>query len=178
MGAHFYSSALAKNLIDLAQKHMEVLRENPVLNKNYTEKMKSIKTVEDFDNLFTGPMFGYNTATEYYRNASSCNRLLSIRTPFLAINALDDPIVGYESLPVLEVKDNPYVLMLQTTKGGHVAWFKDSKGNRWYTDPLCKFLSSFHNEIVLKGLKPIINKANLPTNNIGPVMTTYGDYHV
>lgn len=180
MGSHFYSPALAKNLVDLAQKHIDVLKESPTLGQAYKEHIiRAPKTVEEFDNLFTAPMFGYNTATEYYRNASSCNRLLSIRTPFLAINAIDDPIVGFESLPEYEVKANPYVLMLKTTKGGHVAWFSDKHGKRWYTDPLCRFLSAFHKEVVLRSLKPKINEKLLPTNIVGPVMTTtYGDYYV
>lgn len=176
MGAKFYSPALAQNLIDMSKSHIEVLKKDPKLKARYENQMVNIHTVEQFDNLFTAPMFGYNTATEYYRNASSCNRLLSIRTPFLALNSLDDPIVGFESLPEAEVQANPYTLLVETTKGGHVAWFKDTKGKRWYTDPLCRFLSGFHNDIVLKNLEPSTDGAELPHNNCGPVMTTELDF--
>ncbi|QLL31009.1 hypothetical protein HG536_0A08240 [Torulaspora globosa] len=172
MGAKFYSPALAQNLVDLSKTHMEVLKTHSKLGKRYETKMTNIHTVEHFDNLFTAPMFGYNTATEYYRNASSCNRLLSIRTPFLAINSLDDPIVGYEAMPEEEIRANPYTLLIETTKGGHVAWFENTKGKRWYTDPLCRFLSAFHREIVVKNLKLVVDAEELPHNNVGPVMTT------
>lgn len=178
MGEKFYSPALARNLVDLSKQHINILEQNLNLRKNYETKLENIHTVEEFDNLFTAPMFGYNTATEYYRNASSCNRLLSIRTPFLSINSLDDPIVGHESLPELEIKANPYTLMIETTKGGHVAWFQNSKGGRWYTDPLCRFLSAFHKEIVVKGLKPVLKGVEMPVNNFGAVKTTYKDYNV
>ena len=175
MGARFYSPALAQNLVDLSKSHMEMLKKDPKMRERYESKMVNINTVEQFDNFFTAPMFGYNTATEYYRNASSCNRLLSIRTPFLAINSLDDPIVGFEAMPEEEVRANPFTLLVETTKGGHVAWFEDTKGKRWYTDPLCRFLSGFHKEIVLKGLEPSTD-GDLPQNNFGPVMTTQLDY--
>lgn len=32
------------------------------------------------------------TENAYYRDASSCDSLLAIKTPFLAINATDDPV--------------------------------------------------------------------------------------
>lgn len=175
MGAKFYSPALAQNLVDLSRSHMEVLKKDPKLRARYDSKMSNIHTVEKFDNIFTAPMFGYNTATEYYRDASSCNRLLSVRIPFLAINSLDDPIVGFEAIPEEEVRANPYTLLVETTKGGHVAWFEDTKGKRWYTDPLCRFLSGFHQDIVLKGLKSTVEEKELPHNNFGPVKTSILD---
>lgn len=38
------------------------------------------------------PTWGYPTEYAYYRDASSSDSVLAIRIPFLAINALDDPV--------------------------------------------------------------------------------------
>lgn len=38
------------------------------------------------------PLWGYPTENSYYRDASSSDAILSIRIPFLALHALDDPV--------------------------------------------------------------------------------------
>lgn len=38
------------------------------------------------------PTWGYPTEEAYYRDASSCDSLLNIRIPFLALQAKDDPV--------------------------------------------------------------------------------------
>lgn len=46
-------------------------------------------------------LWGYPTEGAYYRDASSIDSLLSIRIPFLAINAEDDPVSRVLSVSVL-----------------------------------------------------------------------------
>ncbi|SCU95880.1 LAMI_0F04214g1_1 [Lachancea mirantina] len=164
LGRLVYSRAFSKRLVKLIEDHLEVLREDPYMAQLYAEKLDKIETIEDFDNWFTAPMFGFNTSYEYYRHGSSANRLPQVRTPLLAINATDDPIVGSQSLPLREFQDNPYLLMVQSSKGGHIGWF-DATGERWYLDPLCKFFSSFHAEVVAKDLQPDLSSVKLPHKN-------------
>lgn len=95
-----------------------------------------------------------------------------IRTPFIALHAQDDPIVGGD-LPIDQIKSNPYTLLLETSTGGHVGWFKDRSGRRWYAEPLCRFLKIFHDEITVKGLKPDLENVQLPDPNCEPIATTF-----
>lgn len=145
VGRHIYSPTMAQSLVKLLETHSESLEKNPVFIENYRPNMK-LASLAQFDNLFTAPMFGFNTAYEYYRHGSSVNRLLAVRTPLLIINAADDPIVGSDSIPYEEVECNPYCMLLTTTYGGHLGWF-DLKFQRWYTKPLATFFASFHNQV-------------------------------
>lgn len=48
--------------------------------------------IAEFDKLFLAPASGYPTPGAYYRDGSCADALLAVRTPLLAINALDDPV--------------------------------------------------------------------------------------
>jgi predicted alpha/beta-fold hydrolase len=45
-------------------------------------------------------LWGYPTEGAYYRDASSIDSLLSIKIPFLAINAEDDPVSRVQRVSV------------------------------------------------------------------------------
>ncbi|CCH60623.1 hypothetical protein TBLA_0D01150 [Henningerozyma blattae CBS 6284] len=174
VGKWAYSPALGNNLVDLTKKHLPVLRTNIEFQDSFKdEKLNSIKTVIEFDDTYTGPLFGYKDAQDYYNDSSSYKRIATIRTPLLAINAMDDPIVGSDSLPDDLIKQNPFVILDKTSIGGHIAWFKNSSGERWYAEPICKFFKAFNDEITMKGLIPnpeVIN--SLPKANVKHVRTT------
>lgn len=94
-------------------------------------------TLKAFDENFTSKLFGFNCADEYYRHASPIQRLLKVRVPLVIVNSIDDPIIGYRTLPFSEVRLNPFTALVTTTTGGHLGWF-DYKGNRWYADPISR----------------------------------------
>ncbi|CDK28665.1 unnamed protein product [Kuraishia capsulata CBS 1993] len=148
LGSKAYSPAMTQSLVSLLKKHEKMLLEDEAFAKRYHSNIDKVKTLIEFDNQFTGPMFGFNTAMEYYRLGSSFNRIMAIRTPCLILNALDDPIVGHECLPYHEVAVNPYTLMLTTTHGGHLGYFKPN-GQRWYADPVCRFFHGFMEDVDL-----------------------------
>lgn len=81
-------------------------------------KLKAVKTIKDFDNLFTAPDGGFGTADNYYARASSINFIKKIRVPTLIITAKDDPIVPFESFLSDKLK-SPFVTLLATESGGH-----------------------------------------------------------
>ena len=164
IGKYAYSPALAKNLVKLTSSHLDVLKKNPEMAKLYTDHLNSVKTVEQFDNYFTSRMFGFNTSFEYYRHGTSSNRLYNVRTPLLILNALDDPIVGSESLPYREVQCNPFTMMITTTRGGHIGWF-DVNLERWYGKPVCELLHKFYTDICMQNLIPDIQSVSLPKKN-------------
>ncbi|CCE63903.1 hypothetical protein TPHA_0G00670 [Tetrapisispora phaffii CBS 4417] len=174
LGRYIYSPALSKNLLTLTDKHIENLRHNKLFT-DYENKSSIIKSIKAFDDAFTGPMFGYEDATTYYNDASPYKRICGIRTPLLAINAVDDPITGSANLPIEEIIKNPYTTLIETDIGGHVAWFMNEYGQRWYVDPICKYFSTFHREIVSKNLKPVVDPSHLPSDPVPNVMTTLPD---
>lgn len=175
IGSRVYSPKLTQNLLRLVKSHEEELTKNEKFRIKYESYAANLKSVTRFDDLFTGPMFGYRDAEDYYQNSSSYRRLLGIRTPYIAINSADDPIVGYQALHENMFRANPYTTLIRTSIGGHIAWFKDMKGDRWYTEPACKLIADYHSKIASQDHAINVNINDLPKESIEPVKTTYRD---
>ncbi|KAH3902344.1 related to Putative esterase YMR210W [Saccharomycodes ludwigii] len=144
-----YSKVMASNCLKLIESNLPQLRElnkNPLLDFNGHDWKDRISTIEEFDNVYTSKMFGISSSFEYYRRASPSNRIFNIKTPLITLNSLDDPILGSCYIPHREIENNPYILCLNTTKGGHIGWL-DFHGNRWYIEPIVKFLTGYHKDI-------------------------------
>lgn len=91
------------------------------------EGLKDIKTIRDFDERYTALGNGFANAADYYYK-SSCIRVADrIRVPTLIIHAKDDPFIPCEPLCDDAFVNNPNLLLVQTEKGGHVAFV--SAGN-------------------------------------------------
>ncbi len=60
-------------------------------------------TLKQYDMLIMAPLYGFADAWDYYAKISSCKVIPEIRVPCLAINSIDDPITGADSLPTSEV---------------------------------------------------------------------------
>jgi predicted alpha/beta-fold hydrolase len=82
------------------------------------EKLKLVKTIKDFDDIFTAPDGGYGDADNYYTQASAINLIPNIRVPTLIISSKDDPIVPFESFLSDKLK-TPFVTLLAPDWGGH-----------------------------------------------------------
>lgn len=81
--------------------------------------LKNIKTIDQFDELYTGPRHGYGTAIGYYEQASALPVLDKISKPTLLITAKDDPFLGTLATP----KDcSSAVRLLYSQHGGHVGF--------------------------------------------------------
>ncbi|HXN75251.1 MAG TPA: alpha/beta fold hydrolase, partial [Gemmatimonadaceae bacterium] len=55
------------------------------------DKISGLRTLEDFDNLITGPLHGFRDAEDYYQQSSSLPRLEHIRLTTLLFSAVDAP---------------------------------------------------------------------------------------
>lgn len=106
------------------------------------EKAKHFDSTVQFDNTYTAPSLGFSSALDYYKEASSVNRLPNIKVPTLIINSRDDPIVGPEAIPYKQVPENPHVLLCETDLGGHLAYL-DSKNEPWVTKQIAAFFFKF-----------------------------------
>jgi uncharacterized protein len=87
-----------------------------------TTGLNRIRTIEQFDDRFVAPAFGFEGVDDYYAKASSRPYIGRIRIPTLIIHAKDDPFVPFEPLTDPTILANPFVLPVVTDKGGHVAF--------------------------------------------------------
>ncbi|MEO0456138.1 MAG: alpha/beta fold hydrolase [Cyanobacteria bacterium P01_A01_bin.114] len=86
------------------------------------QSLRSVKTLSDFDELFTAPVHGFPNAETYWRSSSSIHFLSAIRRPTLLINAQDDPFYPAKALPYQQVADNDFLTGLFPRQGGHGAF--------------------------------------------------------
>lgn len=87
------------------------------------EALLAAKDLYEFDDVFTAPLHGFKNTQDYWTRASAKPLMGEIRLPALALNALNDPFVPAESLPVVgEVSS--CVTLWQPEQGGHVGFAK------------------------------------------------------
>ena len=85
-------------------------------------KLKSVRSIRDFDERFTSVAHGFSGADDYYEKSSSIRSIDRIRIPTLIIHAKDDPFIPFTPLKNPAVTRNPYILFMETERGGHVAF--------------------------------------------------------
>jgi predicted alpha/beta-fold hydrolase len=82
-------------------------------------KLKGIKTVRQFDEVYTAPHFGFADAEDYYHRASAMRVVERIRVPALILAAADDPFVPPEPFADPKVTGNPHITVVLSEHGGH-----------------------------------------------------------
>lgn len=111
--------------------------------------VREAKTIGEFDRHFIAPIFGYADEKDYYIKSASKPHLPFIRTPYMAINARDDPFVDEESLPQERHVDHVAkqhtddvgapVRLVYTEKGGHCGFYM-GKGGWSLAEEMGRFL--------------------------------------
>jgi predicted alpha/beta-fold hydrolase len=82
-------------------------------------KLKAVRTVREFDEVYTAPYFGFAGADDYYHRASAMRIIERIRIPALIITAEDDPFVPSEPFRDPKVTGNPHIQLAVCEHGGH-----------------------------------------------------------
>jgi len=98
--------------------------------KGYLYDFKSldqVQTIWDFDECFTAPMYGYQSATDYYKANSSKAFLEFISLPTLIISAKNDVMLSESCFPSSAEVDNQLIKLNYTEKGGHVGFYDGFK---------------------------------------------------
>jgi len=104
--------------------------------------LRGIRSVEQFDNRYIAPAFGFADASDYYARASSLPFISRIRIPTLIIHAQDDPFIPFAPMRDEAIAANPYVLLLAPEYGGHVAFLSAESGDEdrfWAENRLIDF---------------------------------------
>ena len=85
-------------------------------------RLPQIRNLREFDEEFTSRASGFLNASDYYHRASSIRVVADIRIPTLLIHAEDDPFIPFEPLRDPVFSKNPYIMLVGTERGGHVAF--------------------------------------------------------
>ena len=93
--------------------------------------LASVKTVWEFDDRFTAPLFGFGSAEHYYRTQSAQQFLDAIRVPTLVIAAKDDPLVPFKMYDHPAFQNNPALTLLPVEHGGHLGFLSRQRPRFW-----------------------------------------------
>ncbi len=116
-----YSQRFKKKLV-LKLKQKQAIYPNLVSDK----EINQIKTVKDFDDIYTSRAHGFKDALDYYKKCSSLQFLPEIKIPTLLLNALNDSFLGPECYPVKEAEQNTNLYLELPKYGGHVGFYGSS----------------------------------------------------
>lgn len=106
------------------------------------EPLKTVKTLQQFDDIFTGPIHGFKDAIDYYTQSSSLRVVTNIAIPTLIVNAKNDPFLSVECFPEDLLKNHPFVSFETPDHGGHVGFTQFNKnGLYWSEERTLEFLS-------------------------------------
>ncbi|MBT8283775.1 MAG: alpha/beta fold hydrolase [Flavobacteriaceae bacterium] len=86
-------------------------------------EIQKIKTLKDFDDIYTSRAHGFTDALDYYARCSSLQFLHNIKIRTLIINARNDSFLGPECYPYKEAEANEYVFLEVPEYGGHVGFY-------------------------------------------------------
>jgi predicted alpha/beta-fold hydrolase len=106
-------------LATMVPKALKKLDQHPGLFSR--DALLSARNLYDFDNVFTAPLHGFKDTDDYWARASAQPLLARIGVPALALNALNDPFVPRQSLPLRE-QVGANVTLWQPRQGGHVGF--------------------------------------------------------
>ena len=96
------------------------------------QEISTIKTLKDFDDIYTAKAHGFKDALDYYDKSSSLQFLQNIKIPTLIINALNDSFLSPECYPIEEAESNSNLYLEMPKYGGHVGFY--SLNNVYYNE--------------------------------------------
>ncbi|MEH6511677.1 MAG: alpha/beta fold hydrolase, partial [Maribacter arcticus] len=85
--------------------------------------IEQIKTLKDFDDIYTSRAHGFKDAMDYYAQCSSLQFLNTIEIPALLINAENDSFLGEACYPVDIAKQHKTLFLEVPKYGGHVGFY-------------------------------------------------------
>lgn len=96
-------------------------------------RLDAVRTVRQFDDVYTAPHFGFLDAEDYYHRASAMRVVHRIQVPALVVTAEDDPFVPASPFREPAITSNPYVTLKVSAHGGHCGFIAASQnGNDGY----------------------------------------------
>lgn len=101
-------------------------------------RLSRVRTLREFDDLFTAPLHGFRDADDYWRRASSAPWLEHIRVPTLVLNARNDPFLPRSALEAAARQASRDVVLEFPASGGHAGF--PGRG-RWLARRVLEFLS-------------------------------------
>jgi predicted alpha/beta-fold hydrolase len=97
--------------------------------KQFPEKingaeLRKIRSLLDFDNIYTAPAHGFKDAADYYAKSSAIQFLPEIKIPVLILNAKNDTFLSQDCYPTELASDSENIYLECPKHGGHVGFYE------------------------------------------------------
>lgn len=86
--------------------------------------LRDIRTLREFDEIYTAPDGGFTSADDYYDRAAARHVLAAIEIPTVILTAKDDPFIPYRMFEASAVQANPRIRLWATAHGGHCGFLQ------------------------------------------------------
>ena len=123
-----YSKRFIKSL------EKKVVAKSKLIPELDVKPLSKIKTLEEFDDAYTGPIHGFRDARDYYEKNSALQFLTHIAVPTLVVNAQNDPFLSKECYPIELVKNHSFVRLETPKHGGHVGFAQFNKNGVYWSE--------------------------------------------
>lgn len=124
---YLYAKRFKKHLVEKLYPKQKMFPDSITLSD-----ISSVKTLKDFDDIYTSRAHGFKNAIDYYEKCSCRQFLPNIKIPSLIINAKNDSFLGEECYPYTEAEKNPNLYLKVPEFGGHVGFIAPS--NIYYSE--------------------------------------------
>ena len=118
--ARVYQKNLLDRLVVKIRQKQHLFEQDP---RQFPDPAK-MTNFWQFDEHFTAPLHGFDSAEHYYGSASSRQFLSTIKKPTLILHAYDDPFMSSDVLPERDELSDAVTLEL-SDQGGHVGFVSD-----------------------------------------------------
>lgn len=118
-----YSNTLyAKNFLLTMKKKLKQKQQKFPDILSY-EEYKKVKTLTDFDNVYTSKAHNFKDAYDYYEKCSASQVLQNINIPTLLVNAKNDSFLSDKCYPIEIAKTNKNLFLEMPKHGGHLGFY-------------------------------------------------------
>lgn len=108
-------------------------------------RLSRIRTLREFDEVYTAPDGGFQNADDYYDRAGARHVLAAIEVPTLIITAQDDPFIPYSMFNTDAISSSPWIRLWAPRHGGHCGFIQRPRGGEdvyWAENRLVEFVVS------------------------------------
>lgn len=135
----FYTNHILREIVNSTVAKVSLLA--PLID---VDRLVKVKTWHEFDEIYTAPIYGFDSVLDYRRKASAKPFLSKIVVPSLLISAKDDPLLSAECFPQDEsFRLNPFVFGEYPENGGHLGFVSfGEKGILWSEQRSLEFIES------------------------------------
>ena len=122
-------------------------------------RLKAIKTVREFDNVFTAPHFGFNDAEDYYYKCSAMRIVDRVAVPALVISSEDDPFVPPTPFHSPVLSANPHIELHLTEHGGHCGFVgprTSGDDGYWAEGEIVNFVARRHADLLARPVPTLV----------------------